>query len=72
MVHSATSAHFYRAECLFRQNDFDQALQDYEFVSDQDQNRFTEKSLFKCSPHQLCAEERLRQIIFLIISRWVK
>lgn len=41
----ATSAHFYRGECLFRQNDFANALSDYEFVADQPQNRFSEKAL---------------------------
>ncbi len=41
----ALHAHFYRGECLFRQNDFDLALKDYEFVADEPQSRFTEKAL---------------------------
>ncbi len=44
-----TQAHFYRGECLFRQNDFDAALSDYEFVADQPQNRFSEKALLQAA-----------------------
>jgi tetratricopeptide (TPR) repeat protein len=45
----ALPAHFYRAECLFRQNDFDPALKDYEFVADQLQSRFSEKALLNAA-----------------------
>jgi len=42
-------AHFYRGECLSRQNDFDHALNDYEYVADQPQNRFSEKALLQAA-----------------------
>ncbi|MCY7409571.1 MAG: tetratricopeptide repeat protein [Chitinophagales bacterium] len=42
-------AHFYRGECLFRKNDFDEALNDYEFVADQPQNRFSEKAILQAA-----------------------
>jgi TolA-binding protein len=45
----AMSAHFYRGECLFRQNDFDNALKDYEYVADQPQNRFSGKALLNAA-----------------------
>ncbi|MBK9732890.1 MAG: tetratricopeptide repeat protein [Chitinophagaceae bacterium] len=45
----ASPAHFYRAECLFNQNDFDAALTDYAFVAGQPQSRFTEKSLLNAA-----------------------
>ncbi|MCS6917829.1 MAG: tetratricopeptide repeat protein [Chitinophagales bacterium] len=40
-------AHFYRAECLARQNRFVEALQDYEYVISQPTGRFTEKALLQ-------------------------
>jgi len=45
----AMSAHFYRGECLFHQNDFSNALIDYEYVADQPQNRFSEKALLNAA-----------------------
>jgi TolA-binding protein len=45
----ALHAHFYRAECLFKQKEFESSLADYAFVADQPQNRFTEKSLLNAA-----------------------
>ncbi|MEO6167152.1 MAG: tetratricopeptide repeat protein [Chitinophagales bacterium] len=45
----ALHAHFYRAECRFRQNEFEAALNDYAYVTDQPQSRFTEKSLLNAA-----------------------
>ncbi|MBA3647650.1 MAG: tetratricopeptide repeat protein [Chitinophagales bacterium] len=45
----ALSAHFYRGECLYQQNQMDQAISDYEFVADQPQGRFSEKALLKAA-----------------------
>lgn len=45
----ATSAHFYRAECLFKQSNFERALSDYEFVSEQPRNRFSQKALLNAA-----------------------
>lgn len=41
----ALNAHFYRAECLFRLNEYESALVDYDYVTRQPVSRFTEKSL---------------------------
>lgn len=41
----ALSAHFYRAECFYRNNEFDKAALDYDFVTAQPISRFTEKSV---------------------------
>jgi len=45
----AMQAHFYRGECFLKQNDFQKALTDYEYVADQPQNRFSEKSLLQAA-----------------------
>ncbi|MBK8672229.1 MAG: hypothetical protein IPN93_04325 [Bacteroidetes bacterium] len=39
----ALPAHFYRAECFYRNNEFDKAALDYDFVTAQPISRFTEK-----------------------------
>ncbi len=40
----ALQANFYRSECLFTKQDFTNALKGYEYVINQSQNRFTERS----------------------------
>ncbi len=45
----ALHAHFYRAECLFRQEDYESSLSDYAFVTAQSPSRFTEKSLLNAA-----------------------
>jgi TolA-binding protein len=42
-------AHFYRAECLFRNNQPDEALTSYEFVINQPKSKFTETALLNAS-----------------------
>ena len=39
------NAHFYRAECLYKNKQYDQALSDYDAVLSRRKNTFTEKSL---------------------------
>jgi TolA-binding protein len=41
----ALPAHFYRAECFYRNNEFDKAALDYDFVTAQPISRFTEKAV---------------------------
>lgn len=41
------NAHFYRAECLMKENNFDQAAQDYQFVLGNSQAAFREPALVK-------------------------
>lgn len=40
----ALQANFYKSECLFTKQDFSNALKGYEYVINQSQNRFTERS----------------------------
>ena len=40
----ALQANFYKSECLFTKQDFTNALKGYEYVINQSQNRFTERS----------------------------
>ena len=40
-------AHFYRAECSFKNENYPAALEDYEFVNKESNNRFSEKSLLQ-------------------------
>ncbi|MEX2596578.1 MAG: tetratricopeptide repeat protein [Salibacteraceae bacterium] len=40
---------FYRAECLYKMGQQDAALEDYEFVADQPQNKFSESALLKAA-----------------------
>ncbi len=41
----AVNAHYYRADCALRANDFDTALEGFEYVADRPVNMFTETSL---------------------------
>lgn len=45
----ALHAHFYRAECLFRQDEYESAFTDYSYVAAQPPSRFTEKSLLNAA-----------------------
>lgn len=41
----AVNAHYYRADCALRANDFDMVLEGFEYVTDRPANMFTETSL---------------------------
>ena len=43
------NAHFYKAECEYRDNQFEEALKDYDYVLSQPDNIFTENSLIQAS-----------------------
>ncbi len=43
------NAHFYKADCEYRDNNFEEAIHDYEFVLSQSDNAFTENSLINVS-----------------------
>ncbi|MEM9024711.1 MAG: tetratricopeptide repeat protein, partial [Bacteroidota bacterium] len=43
----ALNAHFYRADCNFRNLKYAEALEDYAYVAEQPHNRFSERSLFR-------------------------
>jgi TolA-binding protein len=43
------NARFYRAECLFRMGQEEQALEDYEFVANRSKNKFSESALVKAA-----------------------
>lgn len=43
------SAHFYKADCEYRDKDFEEAIHDYEFVLSQADNVFTENALINVS-----------------------
>ena len=45
----ALQANFYKSECLFAKQDFTNALKGYEFVINQSQNRFTERSVARAA-----------------------
>ncbi len=45
----ALHAHFYRAECLFKNADYNAALSDYEFVADQSPSRFSAKAMLQAA-----------------------
>ncbi len=41
----AVNAHFYMAECYFQAENYDLAKENYEYIADQENNKFTEPSL---------------------------
>lgn len=43
------NAHFYKADCEYRDNNFEEAIHDYEFVLSQGDNAFTENALINVS-----------------------
>jgi TolA-binding protein len=43
------NAHFYKADCEYRDNNFEEAIHDYEFVLSQADNPFTENALINVS-----------------------
>jgi TolA-binding protein len=43
------NAHFYKADCEYRDNNFEEAIHDYEFVLSQADNAFTENALINVS-----------------------
>lgn len=45
----AIEAHFYRAECLYKNANYNDALADYQIVNAASNNRFTEKSLLQAA-----------------------
>ncbi len=45
----ALNAKFYRAECLFKMGQEDQAIKDYEYVANQPKNKFSESALVKAA-----------------------
>lgn len=45
----AIHAHFYRGQCYYREKEFDEALENYEYVLNQGDNEFTETALAKAS-----------------------
>ncbi|MGM0566421.1 MAG: tetratricopeptide repeat protein [Bacteroidota bacterium] len=45
----AIHAHFYRGQCYFREEAYDEALENYEYVLSQGDNEFTETALAKAS-----------------------
>ncbi len=47
--HFGLNAHYYKADCEYRDNQFEEALKDYEFILSQPDNIFTENSLIKAS-----------------------
>jgi len=45
----ATNAHFYRGQCRYRNKEYENAFEDYEYVLNQPQSQFTESSLAKAA-----------------------
>ncbi len=45
----ALNAHFYRSECLFRTNEFQLALEGYQYVIDRPRSKFLENALLRAS-----------------------
>ncbi len=45
----ALQAHYYRAECLFRNKDYDHALEDYQWVAGKSSSSFTEKAVLQAA-----------------------
>ena len=53
----ATNAHYYQADCAYRQNNFDLALKGYEFIIDQPVGKFTEAALLGAATIQYSRKE---------------
>ncbi len=45
----ATQAHYYRAECLSQNKDFEHALDDYEFVANKTSGNYKERAILQCA-----------------------